>query len=108
MILGLLLLYFIGKRFATLAEDHQKNKWLFAILGALSYYVGSFIGGIFIALIFMASGSLDDLNGLGEIQYTIISLVFGIGTTVGFYQLLKYLWGKNQTRSTDVTLLDEV
>ncbi len=43
--LGLFLLYFIGKIFYQLAEAHNKNKWVFAILGVIAYYAGTFLGG---------------------------------------------------------------
>ena len=33
--LGLLLIYFIGKYFYDLAAEFEKNKWLYAILGVV-------------------------------------------------------------------------
>lgn len=41
--LGLSLLYFIGKYFYRLAEGFNKNKWYFAFLGNIVDYVGTFI-----------------------------------------------------------------
>ncbi len=49
--IGLILLYFIGKRFYTLAETHQQNKWLFAVLGVVTYYVGTLVFGVILGVI---------------------------------------------------------
>lgn len=54
MIIGIFLIYFLGKAFYSLAQREGKSKsmqWLFAVLGILSYYVGTFIGGIIVFLV---------------------------------------------------------
>ncbi|MGY5352638.1 hypothetical protein ACXGQW_08765 [Wenyingzhuangia sp. IMCC45533] len=49
--LGILLLYFIGKKFYTLAEDYDKQKWKYTIFGILSYYGGVMVGGFLLGII---------------------------------------------------------
>ncbi|MCK7589955.1 hypothetical protein M0G43_05155 [Subsaxibacter sp. CAU 1640] len=91
--LGILLIYFIGKYFYKLAEEFNKNKWLFAILGVVVYYVGTFIGGILI-------GILDEIVGIGfdwdnNLALGLIALPFGIAAAYLFHYLLKANWEKS-------------
>lgn len=97
--LGLLLIYFIGKYFYDLAAKYEKNKWLFAILGVVIYYVGTFVGGLIL-------GVLDALMELGinwdnSLLLSLIALPFGIGTCYLFYYLLKRSWSKALVIVTD-------
>ncbi|NER16726.1 hypothetical protein [Spongiivirga citrea] len=90
--LGLILIYFIGKRFYTLAEEFNKHKWGFAILGVVSYYIGTFIGGILIGIlgmIFMWDFVLEETNNFA---LGLVALPFGIALCIGLYYLLQYLW----------------
>lgn len=89
--IGLFLLYFIGKAYYDLAGLHNKGQWLYAILGIVSYYASAFIGGILIGIfaeIFM-TGSLDDTS---DIVWGLIALPFGILGCWGFYRILKSRW----------------
>ncbi len=91
--LGIVFLYFIGKYFYKLAEQFNKNKWLFAILGVVIYYVGTFIGGLIL-------GVLDALIGIGfdwdnNLALGLIALPFGIASAYLFYYILKKQWEKS-------------
>ncbi|MCB0439438.1 MAG: hypothetical protein KDD20_11930 [Mangrovimonas sp.] len=91
--LGLLLIYFIGKYFYDLAAEFEKNKWLYAILGVVMYYVGTFIGGLIL-------GVLDALMELGidwdnNLLLGLLGLPFGIAASYLFYYLLKKSWSKS-------------
>lgn len=91
--LGLVFLYFIGKYFYKLAEQFNQNKWLYAILGIVIYYVGTFIGGITL-------GILDGLIGIGfdwdnNLALGLIALPFGLVTAYLFYFLLNKQWEKS-------------
>ena len=103
--IGLLLIYYVGKAFYHLAEEHHKNNWGFAILGVLSYYAGSFIGGIVLALLyeFYLSGSIEDVN---NILLSLIAMPFGILACWGFYKILQRAWSKPATYSESEDILD--
>jgi hypothetical protein len=93
MIFGIFVLYYIGKTFYDLAELHQKSKWAFALLGVASYYVGSILGGILIALyveLFTAS-TIDDIP---DVALNLLAVPFGIAMCWGTYRLLKKIWSK--------------
>ena len=93
--LGLLLIYFIGKKFFDLAKKFGKSEWGFAILGVVIYYVGTLIAGIIIVLGYelSSSSSIDDLN---EFALSFISLPFGILSCIGLHYYLKNTWHKNK------------
>tara|TARA_R110002012_G_scaffold64227_1_gene168800 strand:- start:1669 stop:2001 length:333 start_codon:yes stop_codon:yes gene_type:complete len=93
--LGLIFLYFIGKYFYKLAETYNEKKWLFAVLGVATYYLGTFLGGIILAL-------LDEFFYLGinwdSRATNFIFLPFGLATAYLFYYLLNRNWSKRQEK----------
>ncbi|MBL7765066.1 MAG: hypothetical protein JNJ58_03160 [Chitinophagaceae bacterium] len=88
--LGLLLIYFIGKYFYDLAGLYDKNKWGFAILGVLMYYVGTFVTGIFIGIF-----NADMIEEGNNLVLGLMALPFGILSSYLTYILLKKNWSKN-------------
>ena len=87
--LGILLLFFIGKYFYELAQDYEKQRWLFGILGIVSYYVGTIIAA-FVLLIF--DETIFDSNSFIS---TLMVIPFGIAFAYLFYYLLKQNWEKH-------------
>lgn len=99
--LSILFLYFIGKYFYKLAERFNKNKWLFAITGIVIYYVGTFIGGVVLAIL---DWLLElDFDWENSVSLSFIALPFGIATSYLFYFILKKQWEK-----TFVLVEDEI
>ena len=98
--LGLLLLYWIGKYFYKLAEKFEKSKWVFTILGIAIYYVGTFIfAAIFIIVGELYSpGFVDDFN---ETLLSFISLPFGLLSCFILYKYLKKKWEKSIPKIDD-------
>ena len=103
--LGILLIYFIGKYFFELAEDHDKSKWGFAILGVVTYYIGTFIGGLILGILFLlfSWGNIEEWN---DIVISLMAMPFGIGSCVGLYFILKNVWEKKATQTLD--MIDEI
>lgn len=96
--IGLILLYFVGKAFYDLASQNGKNAWLFAILGVASYYAGIFVGGIIIAIGYglFLDGSIEEVN---DTLLGLLGLPFGVLICWGFYRLLKSRWTNKETFS---------
>jgi hypothetical protein len=95
--IGLILIYFVGKAFYDLAGNHQKGQWLFAILGVVSYYGGQFLGAILLAIGYeVFFGSIDDVN---ETVLSLLALPIGILCCWGFYRILKSRWEREETFS---------
>jgi cytosine/uracil/thiamine/allantoin permease len=105
--LGIVLIYFIGKRFYELAERYQKSQWGFAILGVASYYVGTFIGGIAIAIgaELLGTTPIEEMN---ELTLSLLAFPFGLLAGVVTYQLLKSVWTRKRTAHDQADVLDEM
>lgn len=103
--LGLLLLYWIGKYFYKLAEEYNKSKWGFAILGVFVYYIGiilfSFFTGILMEL--FSPGYIDSVN---EILLGLLMIPFGILSCYLLYRYLENAWKKNVINPE--VLIDEI
>lgn len=103
--IGLILIYFIGKAFYNLAGHYdQKQQWLYAILGVFSYYLGSFLAGV---ILFILSFELElfKVEEMNETTLGLIGVPFGGLACWGFYQFLKYYWSK-KSDDTDSDTLD--
>ena len=104
--LGLVLIYFIGKTFYDLAAEFNKSKWGYAILGVALYYLGTFIGGLVIASYFIYTVSDSNMEDLNSMSLAIIAIIFGIiSCTIG-YRILKWHI-KKEDRISDSELLDD-
>jgi len=101
--IGLFLIYFIGKKFYELAHDYNKNRWGFAILGIISYYAGTFIAGVLLGII----GLLIESNFVETTPKIILGLIgvpFGLLGSWVFYKLLVSQWNKQVTLKSNDTL----
>lgn len=103
--IGLILLFFVGKAFYVLAENHGKAKLPFAVLGVASYYAGLFLGGMIIAICYevLMDGSIDDIN---DMLLGLLGLPFGVLTCWGLYTILKRSWSRKETFSAPEEILD--
>lgn len=99
--LGLIFIYFIGRAFYRLAEEHNRIKWLWAVIGVVSYYAIGFIVGITFAL-FNLDWAVEN-----EIILSLIGIGAGIGGIILFYHLLGKNWEKNVPLDVDVEILDQ-
>ncbi len=87
--LGLIVIYFIGKAFYDLAGEYEKHKWGHAIAGVATYYLGTLLLGVFIGLIAVGDNPeiLDNFLVL-----SIFSLIAGLGTCWLLYKYLERKW----------------
>ena len=106
--LGILLIYFIGKYFYTLAGKYGKNQWGYAILGIASYYLGTMILGIILAIGFeiWSTTSIDEIN---DVVLNFIALPFGLISCYIAYKLLENHWKKNVILEEDLfDIIEEI
>ncbi|MFD2825546.1 hypothetical protein ACFSYG_03615 [Leeuwenhoekiella polynyae] len=89
--IGLILLYWIGKYYYQLAEAHGKSKWGFAMLGIVAYYVGAVVSGILLGIFIelIAPGYFDTIN---DFLLSLMLLPFGIACTYLLYYYFKRSW----------------
>ena len=103
--LGLILIFFIGKHFYNLAFDHEKSPWKYAILGVVVYYAGGFIVGIILAIIFELTGSVP-LEERNELTLNMLSIPVGFGACWLFHIFLQKRWS-GQAINSD-RMIDEI
>ena len=99
--LGYIFIFFIGYYFYRLAEDYSKNKWVFAILGIVGYYVVSFI----FSIIYMFFSEQNVTSGFNTIA--LISVCVGVVFCILLYHYLDYRWKKEEEYVDDKSI-DEI
>ncbi|MEZ4802466.1 MAG: hypothetical protein R2797_06805 [Gelidibacter sp.] len=99
--LEIAIIYFIGRYFYRLAEDYKQNKWLFVILGVVTYFVGAIIGGIVLFLLDLQFEMGIDWES--KFLLTLILLPFAVATCYLLHYLLKRNWEKSS-----VVVKDEI
>jgi hypothetical protein len=104
--LSILFIYFIGKAFYTLAEEHNKHNWLFGILGVVSYYAGAFLGGILIGVIYVIQNPDGVMEELDDRLLSLLTIPIGLLSCWLFYRILKSQWGKQASRASEIEVLD--
>ena len=89
--LGILLIYFIGKRFYDLAEEFNQNKWVYAILSVVIYYA---LGTVFVFIVALLDIMVFEWGFDWESTYGMNLLIvpFGLLAVWGFYMLLENRW----------------
>jgi hypothetical protein len=100
--LGIILIYFIGKPFYDLALHHDKSRWGFAILGVVAYYVGTFVMGIILGIL-----SPETIETMNNLLLGLIALPLGLLFAWILYKFLENKWSKDSSNDdTDSSVLD--
>ena len=97
--LGLLLIFFIGKYFYELAQDFYKHRWLYAFLGIVVYYASGAIFGVILGvfdLLFELNINWDESFGIN-----LLGIPIGLAGCYLFYTILKNKWRKEEDLSKD-------
>lgn len=100
--LGIFLLYFIGKRFYDLAALFGRHKWFYAILSIVVYYG---VGALLVALVVILDLMVFEWNFDWEASWGVsyISIPFGLLGVWIFDVLLKNRWEK-----LAIVVIDEI
>lgn len=96
MLISLILTVAIGRFFFSLAHDHYRHAWGFAILGGGVFLGSQLIFGFILGIILALTGNLDVLTTTGG---TVMISLIGLGVSLAvcgiLYALLKRSWTKN-------------
>ncbi|HLP53661.1 MAG TPA: hypothetical protein VK151_01475 [Fluviicola sp.] len=109
MIISLILTAAFGRAFFTLAHDHYRHAWGYAILGGGVFLGSQFIFGIILGIVLALTGNLDVLTKTSN------SLLINFGGLALsailcwiLYALLKKSWTRNpKNQKDDSNLLDQ-
>ena len=91
--IGLILVFFIGKSFYQLAKEFNKRGWLYVVLAIVVYYSSTFLFGIAVVLIQLGLNG-DFIESSFEGILNIISIPFGLLGCWFFHKQLKKAWSK--------------
>jgi hypothetical protein len=101
--LGILLIYFIGKPFYDLAAHYDKSQWGFAILGVVAYYVGTFVMGFVLGILYP-----ETIETMNNLLLGLIALPLGLLFSWLLYKFLENRWSTSSSNNeTDSDVLDQ-
>lgn len=104
--IGLLMLFFIGRYYYQLAFEYEKNKWVFAIIGIACFYAGTIIFGFVFGFIAVATDNISMIE-MDDMLLGLMALPFGILATWGLYRILNNTW-KNKKAEEAEHLIDKL
>jgi ABC-type dipeptide/oligopeptide/nickel transport system permease component len=104
--LGLLLVYFIGKYFYQLAFEHNRSAWGYAILGVVVYYSTAILAGTAIAYTYQEFVD-ETIEGGTELLLSILTIPFGILGAYILYKKLEKNWSNSNHDSMNSDILDQ-
>lgn len=105
--LGLLLLYFIGKQYAKLAKQYDKKRWVWVVMGIVAYYGGSFLAAFLIVIIYELVLH-ENSDYLSELQLNLMSIPLGLIACWGLYAGLKRAWSKKKVELSQEVLDSDI
>lgn len=106
-VVGILLVaLLLGWPFYNLAKKYQKNKWIWSILGVLSFYITQFIAVMIWFLCYYLQ-LIPNFNP-SDIYITLAMVLISILGEVLFYQILRKRWKNQQAQTSNFSedLLD--
>ncbi|MCA0365560.1 MAG: hypothetical protein U0V04_03195 [Spirosomataceae bacterium] len=102
--LGLLLIYWIGKKYYELATEHNRSPWGYAILGVFVYYFSQLFFGLILAI---AMPSLfEGLDTGSELLLNLVGVLVGLGIWYLLFLYLKNKWEGEQDSYEDTDDLE--
>ncbi|MES2555711.1 MAG: hypothetical protein V4604_06145 [Bacteroidota bacterium] len=109
MLISLILTVAIGRAFFSLAHDHYRHAWGFAILGGGVFFGSQFIFGILLGIILAVTGNLDVLTTTsGMLMINLVGFGVSLAACGILYLLLKRSWTKNpKNQKEDSNLIDQ-
>jgi hypothetical protein len=103
--LGLIFIYYLGKKFYELAIEYKRSPWPYAILGIVGYYAG-LLGFALVLGLFLGMTNNSDFLGGNEFLLGLICIPFGLLSARILYIILEKKWGKNSKAEDENELLD--
>lgn len=105
--IGIFLMYIIGKQFYKLAGKYEKNNWGFAILGIVTYYAGTFIAAFTYELLAYVLES-EAMMSLPKFALSLLVVPFGLLACWVLYKNLEHRWRSPKTALKSDVIDDEL
>ena len=91
--LGIVILFLAGREFYRLADNHDKQKWGYAIGAIALYYVTSFIAA-FVIILVLSFTIPETVETTSDTVLGLSGVPFGIAACYFLYHFLKKKWVK--------------
>jgi hypothetical protein len=89
--LSYIFIFYIGFYFYRLAENHKRNKWLFGIVGIVTYLTGLISYPLIIRVFYSEESYNFDL-----IFISLKSFLIGLLSVFFLFQLLSFIWSRKK------------
>ncbi|TMM28809.1 hypothetical protein FDT66_12950 [Polaribacter aestuariivivens] len=89
--LSYIFIFYVGFYFFRLAENHQKNKWLYGFLGIITYYSSSIIFMLFLKIFHE-----EEIGDFDFVSITMKSFLIGLLSIFFLFQSLSFIWGRKK------------
>ncbi len=89
--LGYVFLFYVGFYFYRLAENHNKNKWLFAIIGISTYFFGVIVYPLYLRFF-----NSEDIEGFDISSISLKSFLVGFLFIFLLFQILNLVWNRKK------------
>ena len=99
--LGYIFLFYIGFYFYRLAENHNKNKWLFAVIGIVVYFVGVIGYPLYLRII-----NFEEIRGFDITSISLKSFLIGLICVFFLFQVLNFIW--NMKKNVNIKEIDKI
>ena len=97
-ILIYILLFYVGFYFYRLAENHQKNKWIYGFVGIATYFTGTIMYPLFIRLSYS-----EEIYDFDLAKITLKSCLIGFSCVFFLFNILSFVWSKkNKINDKDI------
>lgn len=93
-VISLIILVFIGKYYYELAQEFEKHRWLYAILGVLVYFAAGFIVSYSIVGLVLLKLIEFDFNSFSNLM--MLEYVSGVSFAIILYIILNIAWGRKE------------
>jgi hypothetical protein len=89
--LSYIFIFYIGFYFYRLAENHKRNKWLFAFVGIATYLTGLIIYPLSKRILYSEENHNFDLIAVSSKSFLI-----GVLSVFFLFQLLSFIWSRKK------------
>lgn len=87
--LGYILIFYIGFYFNRLAENYNKNKWLYVFLGIIFFLTMMFLYAFTFRLFF-----IEEINDFTFVSISFKSFFIGLISVFFLFHLLNFIWNR--------------
>lgn len=87
--LGYVFVFYVGFYFFRLAENHNRNKWLYGVLGIFFYFTGVFANLMYVRLFV-----IEEVDEYNITTISMKSFFTGFVFVFVLFHLLDFIWKK--------------